>query len=241
MSDCVKLFPGYSLPFNRNISFINLLNDNLIAFDYNLNNSNFFRAFKKIMNSSFFETLCIVLFALIAIFFTIYAMSGASKLSNHIKNNSTIIISKTMILSSPMFSQSGRIPVKFTCDGENINPPLSIDKIPEGTKSFALIVSDPDAPIGIWFHWVLWNIKIESFPIPEGITPKDAVEGITSFGKPGYGGPCPPNGEHRYFFKLYSLDSTLDLPKSTDAKALEKAMQGHIIKEAEFYARYSRE
>lgn len=146
-----------------------------------------------------------------------------------------------MKITSPNFAQNGNIPDKFTCKGQNINPELDIFEVPENTESLVLIVDDPDAPASTlqpgsgqaWTHWTLWNIDPSIAVIKENLVPPTAVEGITSFGKPGYGGPCPPSGTHRYYFKLYSLNTKLDLPGSTRVSDLEKALDGHILDQAE--------
>lgn len=143
-------------------------------------------------------------------------------------------------LKSLVFANNARIPGKYTCDGEDINPPLEIGGVPETTKSLVLLVDDPDAPAGTWVHWAVWNIAPTTQKIGEKSVPAGATEGVTSFGKPGYGGPCPPSGSHRYFFKLFALDSELNLPTSADAKALQKAMEGHILDKTELLGLYSR-
>ncbi len=148
---------------------------------------------------------------------------------------------KTMKLESPIFENNGNIPSKYTCDGGNVNPPLEIREVPENAKSLVLIVDDPDAPMGTWVHWTVWNISPKTTEISENSVPEGAVEGITDFGKPGYGGPCPPSGTHRYFFKLYALNTTLDLDSSAKAKDIEKAMEGHILDKAELIGLYSRQ
>jgi Raf kinase inhibitor-like YbhB/YbcL family protein len=145
-----------------------------------------------------------------------------------------------MKITSMAFEQGQPIPSKYTCDGENINPPLEILDVPEGTKSLALISDDPDAPAGTWTHWLVWNINPETGIISENSVPAEAVEGTTSFGKPGYGGPCPPSGEHQYFFRLYALDTVLDLDPGADSAQLEAAMQGHILEQTEVMGVYSR-
>jgi hypothetical protein len=149
-------------------------------------------------------------------------------------------IQEALKIESLAFNNGGMIPLKYTCDGENINPPLVITGIPENTKSLVLIVEDPDAPVGTWIHWTVWNISPATNEIPENSVPQGAVEGITDFGAPGYGGPCPPSGKHRYFFKLYSLDITLDLATSASVEDIEEAMQGHIIESAEMVGLYER-
>lgn len=146
-----------------------------------------------------------------------------------------------MIISSPAFENNKEIPSKYTCDGENINPSLQISKVPEGTQSLVLIMDDPDAPAGTWVHWIIWNIDPKTAEVAENSVPPGGVGGVTSFGSTGYGGPCPPSGTHRYFFKLYALDTKLDLPSEADKAQLEKAMEGHILDQAELVGLYSRQ
>ncbi|MFA5087533.1 MAG: YbhB/YbcL family Raf kinase inhibitor-like protein [Candidatus Omnitrophota bacterium] len=129
-------------------------------------------------------------------------------------------------LSSFTVEPNQSIPLQYTCQGENVNPPLNIKGIPAGTKSLALIVDDPDASNGTWVHWIVYNIpptdSIEENSIP-------GREGWNDFGKKSYGGPCPPDGTHRYFFKLYALDTVLDLTGKVDSSRLQSAMKGHIL------------
>ncbi len=150
-----------------------------------------------------------------------------------------------MELKSKAFEPGGLIPAKYTCDGEDISPPLNWSDTPAGTKTFALISDDPDAPVGTWVHWVIWNISASARALDENLPksaslPNSAKQGTTDFRRIGYGGPCPPSGTHRYFFKLYALDMTLDLPASTTKKDLEMAMQGHILAQAELIGKYRR-
>lgn len=148
---------------------------------------------------------------------------------------------KNMKISSPNFSNNEFIPVDFTCDGKDINPEIHINEIPENALSLVLIVDDPDAPMGVWTHWTVWNIAPQTKIIKQGSLPEGAVEGITSFGKTGWGGPCPPQGKpHRYFFKIFALDKKLDLSSSAFRNDLEKAMEGHILDKAEFFGLYKR-
>ncbi len=146
----------------------------------------------------------------------------------------------TLKLSSPSFKHNGSIPVKYTCDGKDINPPLTIENIPSNAKSLALIVDDPDAPAGTWVHWVLWNIGPATKEISENAVPPGALQGINDFRKHDYGGPCPPSGTHRYFFKLYALDVMLSLGPKTNKAELERAMKGHIIVQCELVGLYKR-
>jgi hypothetical protein len=145
-----------------------------------------------------------------------------------------------MKLTSSVFENNGNIPAKFTCDGENINPPLEISEAPTNAKSLALIVDDPDAPAGDWVHWTLWNIPPDVKVISENSVPAGAVEGTTSFGKSGYGGPCPPSGTHHYQFKLYALDTLLSQENSAIKKDIEQAMEGHILEQVLLVGLYQR-
>jgi len=150
-----------------------------------------------------------------------------------------------MEIQSTAFENGSLIPPEYTCDGQNISPPLSWKSIPTDTKSLALICDDPDAPVGIWVHWVLFNLAAETTGLPEQVqTVKQldngALQGVNDFRKIGYGGPCPPGSTHRYFFKLYALDTLLDLPAGTSKAGLEHAMRGHILEETQLMGRYSR-
>lgn len=143
-------------------------------------------------------------------------------------------------ISSPAFAPSGSIPQVYTCDGKDISPELVIRDVPRKAKSLVLIVEDPDAPAGVWTHWLLWNIRPGADTIKQGTTPTGAVDGTNDFGEPGYGGPCPPWGTHRYFFKLYALDAVLHISRGSRKPVLERAMKGHVIAHAELIGRYTR-
>ena len=147
---------------------------------------------------------------------------------------------ENMKLISSAFENNQLIPAKYTCDGEDINSPLQIEEMPEGAESLVLIVDDPDAPMGTWVHWVVWNIDPAISLIEEGKVPKGGVEGLNDFGKHSYEGPCPPSGTHRYYFKLYSLDTRLELDSSSRKQDVEKAMEGHILDWAELIGLYQR-
>jgi len=146
-----------------------------------------------------------------------------------------------MKLSSSTFIHNGMIPAKYTCDDENISPPLSTTEVPSQAQSLVLIVDDPDAPGRTFVHWTLWNIDPKIIEIPENGVPEGAQEGLTDFGKRGYGGPCPPSGTHRYFFKLYALDTRLVLPNYSQKSDIEKAMENHILAQTELVGLYSRQ
>lgn len=142
-----------------------------------------------------------------------------------------------MKLMSIAFSENGHIPPRYTCEGDNINPPIEFADIPHETKSMALIVEDPDAPKGVFDHWVVWNIPPHE-PISENYMP--GISGTNSFNKTGYGGPCPPTGTHRYFFKAYALDIELDLAAGSDKAALQNAMKNHILASASLMGLYKK-
>ncbi len=143
-------------------------------------------------------------------------------------------------LNSSAFANGGAIPSRYTCDGDDSNPPLVIDRVPMGTKSLALIMDDPDAPVGLWVHWVVWNIPPQTRQIGEKSLPAGALQGRNSWGRTSYGGPCPPSGTHRYFFKLYALDTILTLGAGSTKTDLEKAMEGHVIGKGELMGTYKR-
>lgn len=145
-----------------------------------------------------------------------------------------------LVLTSPAFSHSGSIPPLYTCDRGDTNPPLEIKGAPNGAKSLALIVDDPDAPAGTWVHWVVFNIPPETRVIEDGKEPPGTA-GKNSWGREGYGGPCPPSGTHRYFFKLYALDALLNVPAGSGKAGVLRAMEGHILAQAELVGRYARE
>ena len=152
---------------------------------------------------------------------------------------------KSMELTSTAFTEGGMIPEKYTCDDMDISPPLAWGNIPEGTKSLALICDDPDAPMGIWVHWVLYNLPPELKELPEAIPaqrilPDGSKQGVTDFRKIGYGGPCPPGGTHRYYFKLYALNIMLELQGDPTKSDLEAAMQGNILGQCQLMGRYKR-
>ncbi len=137
-------------------------------------------------------------------------------------------------------------PKKYTCDGEDVSPPIEISGVGQKAKSLAIIMDDPDAPMGIFTHWVIWNIPANTSRLPEGIPPLEkvkelnAVQGKNDFGKIGYAGPCPPSGVHRYRVKVYALDTFLDLEPGSTKKDLEEAMKGHILQFGEATATYGR-
>jgi hypothetical protein len=142
-------------------------------------------------------------------------------------------------LTSPAFKGRGMIPSKYTCDGENVSPPLNIE-VDKGAKTLVLIVDDPDAPMGVWDHWIVWNISPDTKTIEENSVPQNSIQGTNSAGENNYRGPCPPSGTHRYRFKLYALDKKLNLSSSARKIDVEKEMKGHILAQTELVGLYSR-
>jgi Raf kinase inhibitor-like YbhB/YbcL family protein len=169
------------------------------------------------------------LIAVFNLFFIVSSISGKEGM-----------VMAKLSINSPAFQHNGDIPVRYTCDGDDINPPLAFENVPQGTQSLVLIIDDPDAPMGTWVHWVVWNIDPGIGEIKEDSVPAGASQGMNDFRKLEYGGPCPPSGTHRYFFKLYALDSTLDLASKAKKADVEKAMKGHVIEESQIIGLYRR-
>lgn len=141
-------------------------------------------------------------------------------------------------LTSPDFEQGGLIPVRFTCDGEDVSPTLVFSKLPSDAKSLALIVDDPDAPNGRWIHWLLWNISPDINTIKSGETPQNSISGVNDFRETKYRGPCPAFSEHRYFFTIYALNTEPELAAGESIDALEEAMRGHVLARGQLMGRY---
>jgi Raf kinase inhibitor-like YbhB/YbcL family protein len=149
-----------------------------------------------------------------------------------------------MILESTAFTHGGPIPTRHTCDGADVSPPLSWRGVPAGTVGFALVMDDPDAPAGTWVHWVLFDLPESVMELREGVSsrtlPAGATEGTNSWGRSGYGGPCPPTGTHRYFFKLYALDAPIRLEARATAADVAAETRGHVLAESVLMGRYAR-
>jgi Raf kinase inhibitor-like YbhB/YbcL family protein len=160
-----------------------------------------------------------------------------AELNNSINNQESTM--NTLKLTSASFEHNGKIPSRHTCDGEGVNPELSISGISEEAKSLVLIMDDPDAPSGTWDHWVKFNISTSTAQIKEGTEP-DGVSGVGTSGNKDYFGPCPPDREHRYFFKLFALDTELDLKEGATKKEVEQAMEEHILQQTELIGLYER-
>ncbi|MBE7173674.1 MAG: YbhB/YbcL family Raf kinase inhibitor-like protein [Williamsia sp.] len=145
----------------------------------------------------------------------------------------------TLVVTSPAFEAEGSIPVKYTCDGESISPPLHMEDIPELAKSLVLIAEDPDAPKGVFDHWLVWEIDPTNHTLPENSVP--GISGVNTAGKTGYHPPCPPSGSHRYYFHVFALSEHLDLPAGSNRKTLEDAMQPFIIAKGSIMGRFERQ
>jgi Raf kinase inhibitor-like YbhB/YbcL family protein len=153
--------------------------------------------------------------------------------------------SMTITVTSPAFASMQAIPRKYTCDGEDLSPPLSWKNIPNNAKSIVLICDDPDAPAGDWVHWVCYDMPAATDSLPEAVPASDTLacggkQGTTDFGKTGYGGPCPPGGTHRYFFKVFALDKMLNLPAGKNKKEIVRAIKGHVAAAGELVGTYTR-
>ena len=159
----------------------------------------------------------------LAIFVGIFDMNAASSIS----------------ITSSSFQAGGDIPAKFTCDGTNVSPALQIGGVPNEAKSLVLLVDDPDAPRGLFTHWIIWNIDPKTTRVAENSAPGAGVQGTNDFGKRNYGGPCPPSGTHRYFFKIFALDTKLELKPNARRAELDAAMRGHVLAQGELMGRYS--
>lgn len=184
--------------------------------------------------------LIVVILAAVAILMVLRINSNRQPQQPAVSQN--IINQTPMKITSPQFLDGENIPVQYTCDGAGVNPPLEFSDVPPATKSLALILHDPDAPVsGGWTHWTLWNIDPAITSIAENSVPAKAVQGKTSSGQNNYGGPCPPSGIHHYHFQLYALDTVLkELPSYSEKAELERAMAGQILAQAELVGLYSR-
>jgi len=179
------------------------------------------------MNNKGFLLKRFFCFCVFLSFFSFYAFRATLAVEGGVK----------MKLSSPDFQPNQMMPSQFTCQGQDINPVLDIADIPDGTKSLVLIMDDPDAPMGTWVHWVVYDM-VPQPQIKQGEVP--GVQGINSFRRLDYGGPCPPSGTHRYFFKLYALDRMLGLPEGVTKKDVIQAMEGHILDQADLVGLYKK-
>ncbi len=156
-----------------------------------------------------------------------------------------MVLGMDLEIGSSAFEEGEFIPLKYTCDGKDISPPLHWSRPPNETMSMVLICDDPDAPMGTWVHWVLYGLPLDTLELPENIpSDKDvlggAKQGVNDFCKQGYGGPCPPGGTHRYFFKLYAIDKVIELEAGATKDEILKAINGHILAEGQLMGRYSR-
>lgn len=195
------------------------------------------------VHSSFRRQALLALLS-IALSIALGALSGSPTSAASSSRNGENNVALT--LSSKSFANGGEISKRFTCDAEDVSPELSWNEAPAGTKSFALLADDPDAPVGNWNHWVLWNLPPESRSLPEGVSkvpqlPDGSQQGLNDFPKVGYNGPCPPPGKpHRYYFKLFALDAKLSLKEKSGKRELEAAMKGHTLAQAEWMGHYGR-
>jgi Raf kinase inhibitor-like YbhB/YbcL family protein len=184
-----------------------------------------------------------ILVCILSLFMLVFA--GCNDGDDDGDDNGTTGPTTSFVISTTAFSSGAAIPVQYTCDGTDISPPLQWSGAPEGTQSFVLIVDDPDAPGGTWVHWVLFNIPATTSSLGEGVSPGGAlpagsVEGQNDWGRQQYGGPCPPSGTHRYYFRLYALDTTLNLAARPERQDVDQAMSGRILAQTELMGTYAR-
>lgn len=184
-----------------------------------------------------FSLLAILVFVLSFVFVRQTSENKSTKVQQPKETSKQL---SNMKITSSAFSHNQTIPQKYTCDGEDLSPPLQFGEVPEDAQSLVLIVDDPDAPAKTWVHWTVFNMDPTTNEVSENSVPNGGVEAMTDFGRQGYGGPCPPSGTHRYFFKLYALDTKLALSSNADKKEIEEAMQGHILGLAELIGLYRR-
>jgi len=164
-----------------------------------------------------------------------------SGLEDKMDDDASVVLDDVVFsLTSPVFKDSESIPVKYTCQGDNISPPLKIEGVPMDAKSIVLMMDDPDAPAGIWDHWIIWDINPTTSDIQADSVPRGGIEGLNSFRKTTYSGPCPPSGVHRYFFKLYALDKLLGLQPISGKNDVLSAMDGHILAETKLLGTYKK-
>lgn len=190
-----------------------------------------------------------IIIAILIISGVLYMLSGARQVSEIIDESAdgfeedylTLepLHTLPMQLTSTAFAENETIPASYTCDGDGINPPLAFEAVPDSAASLVLIMDDPDAPAGVWDHWVVWNIDPSTTTVEEGVEPV-GVRGTTTSQTTCYVPPCPPGGEHRYVFTLYALDTKLELPDGANRQEVDQAMDGHILEQAELIGRYSR-
>ncbi len=178
-------------------------------------------------------------------FWWILALGVLAACHNGKESQSKVGGENIMKISSSAFQNNGKIPAVYTCDEADYSPPLQWSGVPAGTKSLALLADDPDAPMGTWVHWVIYNIPVTNQGLAENFSrepklPDGTLQGVNDFGKIGYGGPCPPGGTHRYFFKLYALDALLPDSPGLNKKALLNTMEGHILEQAVLMGTYRR-
>lgn len=176
---------------------------------------------------------------IIALLITYFIINRPRQQNKETPMNALTENDSNLTITSTVFANNSRMPVKYTCDGDDISPPLNIGGVPTNAKSLVLIMDDPDAPAGTWDHWIVFNIPPQTEVIGEGEEPM-GVKGENSWDRTGYGGPCPPSGTHRYFFKVYALDTQLNLSSGVRKNEIERAIEGHVLAFGELVGFYSR-
>lgn len=185
---------------------------------------------KKILIASSLLIILVIIFGIVIF----HQKQPKTKLTQN-----SIPVTKSFSISSPVFDQNGMIPKQYTCDGNNISPPLTIRNVPSGTKSLLLLIDDIDTPQATWVHWLVWNIPSKTKEIVVNSLPAGAVVGLNSYGNNAYGGPCPPTGQHRYVFRLYALDTLLVISAQSHKQDALDAANTHVLAETEYTGVYS--
>lgn len=186
------------------------------------------------------KLLQVFLFIILILGIVFIVLPELAKFRRTINTDNYVITTDNMYIQIAEFSDGENIPLEYGCKGQNIVPLIAINGVPEDAKSLVLIMDDPDAPVGRWFHWLIWNLPIDTKVIDRDNLPVSAVIGKNSSGNNAYDGPCPPYGTHHYYFKLYALNTVLELDKNTEGLDLEKELEGHIISRAQYMGTYSR-
>lgn len=182
----------------------------------------------------------VLLFIILILGIVFIVLPELGKFRRTVNTDNYVINTDNMQIQIAEFQDGAAIPSEYSCKGQNIAPLIAVNGVPEDAKSLVLIMDDPDAPVGRWFHWLIWNLPIDIRVIDRDALPQSAVIGKNSSGNNTYDGPCPPYGTHRYYFKLYALNTVLELDNNTEGLDLEKKLEGHIISRAQYMGTYSR-
>jgi len=186
------------------------------------------------------KLLQVILFIILILGIVFIVLPELGKLRRNVNTDNYVFNTDNMQIQIAEFNDGEDIPLEYGCKGQNIAPLIAISGVAEQAKSLVLIMDDPDAPVGRWFHWLIWNMPVDTKVIDRDNLPKDVIIGKNSSGNNSYDGPCPPYGTHHYYFKLYALNTLLDLDPNAEGLDLEKELEGHIVARAQYMGTYSR-